>query len=210
LYYQAADGVSSSQSGLRLIPAIVAGVSGSLIGGYVLKKTGLYYKLMTGASGLTALSMALVVLGAVFAQYDILAISLGSFLVALAFGTALTCSLIAIISNVSQADQAMATACLFLFRALGSATAISVSGIFIRHALHVNLHSALEGNSDLEEIEKGVNESLDYIRSLQPSVQAAVRDSYGAAVRVAFICHTALFLLAFLSALWVREKKLGL
>ena len=43
LYFQAVDGVSATVAGLRLLPSIFAGVSGSLFGGFVMKWTGKYY-----------------------------------------------------------------------------------------------------------------------------------------------------------------------
>ena len=43
LYFQVVDGCSASQAGIRLLPGIVAGVSGSLSGGIYMQKTGKYY-----------------------------------------------------------------------------------------------------------------------------------------------------------------------
>ena len=40
LYYQAVDGLSATVGGIRLIPGIIAGVSGSLTGGIIMQKTG--------------------------------------------------------------------------------------------------------------------------------------------------------------------------
>ena len=55
LFYQAVDGLNATQAGVRLLPAIVAGVSGSLFGGIVMQKTGRYFWLTIGAyTGVTA------------------------------------------------------------------------------------------------------------------------------------------------------------
>lgn len=43
LYFQAVDGVSATIAGLRLLPSILAGVSGSLFAGILMKRTGKYY-----------------------------------------------------------------------------------------------------------------------------------------------------------------------
>lgn len=43
LYFQAVDGVSATVAGLRLLPSILSGVSGSLVAGFVMKRTGKYY-----------------------------------------------------------------------------------------------------------------------------------------------------------------------
>ncbi len=49
LYFQAVDGLSATQAGMRLIPGIVAGVAGSLFAGFTMKRTGKYYGLTIGA-----------------------------------------------------------------------------------------------------------------------------------------------------------------
>ena len=51
LFFHATDGVSATRAGLRLVPAIVAGVSGSLFGGIVMKKTGRYFWLTIAGYG---------------------------------------------------------------------------------------------------------------------------------------------------------------
>jgi hypothetical protein len=43
LYFQAVDGVSATTAGLRLLPCILAGVSGSLFSGFIMRWTGKYY-----------------------------------------------------------------------------------------------------------------------------------------------------------------------
>ena len=40
LFYQAVDDVSASQAGVRLLPGIVCAVTGSLLGGLIIQKTG--------------------------------------------------------------------------------------------------------------------------------------------------------------------------
>jgi MFS family permease len=55
LYFQAVDGVSATIAGLRLLPSILAGVTGSLFAGFVMKWTGKYYWLtVAGYTSLTA------------------------------------------------------------------------------------------------------------------------------------------------------------
>lgn len=43
LYFQAVDGVSATVAGLRLLPSILAGVSGSLLSGIIMRRTGKYF-----------------------------------------------------------------------------------------------------------------------------------------------------------------------
>ncbi len=55
LFFQAVNGFSASQAGVRLLPGIVAGVTGSLFGGILMKRTGKYYWLTVTAYALLAL-----------------------------------------------------------------------------------------------------------------------------------------------------------
>ena len=57
LFFQAVDGLGATGAAVRLIPAILAGVSGSLFGGVVMKKTGKFY-------WLTVIAYAMLTLGA--------------------------------------------------------------------------------------------------------------------------------------------------
>lgn len=43
LYFQAVDGVSATVAGLRLLPSILSGVSGSLFAGIIMRRTGRYF-----------------------------------------------------------------------------------------------------------------------------------------------------------------------
>jgi uncharacterized membrane protein YeaQ/YmgE (transglycosylase-associated protein family) len=45
LYYQAVEKLSAKQAGLGLMPGVAAGVSGSLIAGVIMQKTGRYFVL---------------------------------------------------------------------------------------------------------------------------------------------------------------------
>jgi hypothetical protein len=62
LYFQAVDGVSATISGLRLLPSILAGVSGSLFAGFFMKWTGKYYWLTVIAYGLLTVGLTTIYL----------------------------------------------------------------------------------------------------------------------------------------------------
>ncbi len=58
LFLQATQGLSSTEAGVRLIPAIVCSVVGSLSGGYIMKLTGRYYWLTLCSECLMFLGVA--------------------------------------------------------------------------------------------------------------------------------------------------------
>lgn len=83
LYFQAVDGVSATVAGVRLLPCILAGVSGSLFAGFLMKWTGKFYWLTAVAyilltsgliiitlfSGGVATNLPLMILGTVCSAF---------------------------------------------------------------------------------------------------------------------------------------------
>ena len=62
LYFQAVANKSAAQAGLGLLPAIVGGVFGSLVGGIIMQKTGKYYWLTVGAYGMQFIGTGIVLM----------------------------------------------------------------------------------------------------------------------------------------------------
>lgn len=113
------------------------------------------------------------------------------------------------VSNSTYDDQAVATACSYLFRSLGSVVGVSLSATVVQQFLRSNLRRALENGQDAEEITKRVRESLNYINTLEPGIRSLVRDSYGHATRASFVLNMCVASGAMVAAFWIREKKLS-
>ena len=58
----ASDGLSAAQAGIRLLPGVVAGVIGSLYGGFIIRRTGRYYWLTIWAYLFQTLGMIPIIL----------------------------------------------------------------------------------------------------------------------------------------------------
>lgn len=112
------------------------------------------------------------------------------------------------VSNVSAADQAVATACAFLFRSLGAAVGVSLVGTLIQNVLRMRLRASLEPR-EADQIIGGIAHSLDYIKDLPPALRAVVRDCYSAGIQAGFAMCVALLAISTLSVFWWREKKLS-
>ncbi|KAI0118891.1 hypothetical protein GGR51DRAFT_498104 [Nemania sp. FL0031] len=121
---------------------------------------------------------------------------------------AITTTLIAIIANVAPEDTAVAIACSYLFRSLGTTLGISISTATLQQMLRVNLAQELGGADRAREIEEQVRLSLDYIRKLDPDVAAIVRNCYAIATQWAFVPVAVFVGFAIASSLFIREKKL--
>ena len=164
----------------------MASISGALIAGILLKKTGKYYILTVVAYATIALGVLIVL---IFTAPDIRStwgVSIGLAFCGLGNGLVLTCSLVGLIANVTSRDQAVAIACGSLFRALGSAVGISLSATAIQQSLRTQLSASLGNDADTDRIVRGVRQSLDFVKSLEPDLQEIVTRCYSNATRSAF------------------------
>ena len=116
---------------------------------------------------------------------------------------------IRIVANSSQKDQAVATACSYLFRSLGSVAGVSLSATIANQSLRAHLKSELRSGKDAEKVAERVRQSLAYIKTLEPGVRAIVRECYAKSTRAAFGLEIGLVAGAAIVAWFIREKKLS-
>lgn len=213
LYFQAVDDVSATGAGVRLIPSIICGVSGSLFGGFYMQKTGRFYWLTVIAYTCLVLGMTTIFLCSGIVIDSTVGIILGMCVNGFSNGIGVTSTLIGLIANASKEDQAVATACSYLFRSLGSVFGVSISATVANQALRKNLANELPtlGLPEKEalEIAQRVRESLAYLRQLEPSVRAVVADCYAKSTSAAFGLQIGLVAGAALSAWLIKEKALS-
>lgn len=209
LFYQAVDDYGATGAAVRLIPAIIAGVSGSLFGGIVMKRTGKYFWLTVFAYSLVTCGMAFILLCTGLVVNNTYGITAGTVMCAFGNGIGVTSSLIAIISNAAPEDQAVATACSYLFRSLGSVVGISLSATVIQQRLREALAAKLGSGREAKEIEQGVRRSLDYLKRLEPSVRVLVREAYGEAITRAYVLMLCIAFGAAVASWGIREKRLS-
>ncbi|KAM0717506.1 hypothetical protein Q7P37_007358 [Cladosporium fusiforme] len=213
LYFQAVDDVSATGAGLRLIPAILCGVTGSLTGGIYMQKTGRYFWVTVVAyTGLT-LGMTAVFLCSGVLVSSTVGIILGMCVCAFGNGFGVTTTLIGLIANASKEDQAIATACSYLFRSLGSVFGVAMSATVANSTVRKNLTERLPSlglpEAEAVEIAERVRQSLEYLRELKPAVRAVVADCYAGGTSAAFGLQIGLVAGAALSAWMIKEKALG-
>ncbi|EDR06887.1 member of the major facilitator superfamily [Laccaria bicolor S238N-H82] len=198
LYFQAVQGRSASEAGIWLLFSVGGSLTGSLCGGLIIQATGKYY-LLTLASYIvfflgttsTTLSSGVIVTSSV----------------GIASGDGITTSLISLIANAGQADQAIATAVSYLFRSLGSVVGLSVGATLVQGTLRSSLQHKLSGQ-DVDEIIRRVRESLSYLDELDPVTRATVTTSYGEAIHVAFWFSAIMAACAMISAIFIKEKPI--
>ncbi|KAL9129668.1 MAG: hypothetical protein Q9217_001947 [Psora testacea] len=200
LFFQAVDEFSASQAGGRLLPAIVASVTGSLSAGLIMQKTGKYYWLTVCAYSTSTLAMIPILLCTGLVVNSTYGISVGLVFSGLGNGIGVTTSLIGLIANAAPEDQAIATACSYLFRSLGSVVGLSLAATVVQQSLRMQLEDRLGSGEDAEHIVKNVRESLEYVKGLSPELQVTVRQCYGSATRHGFIMMFGLVFCAAISS----------
>ncbi|KAF5388036.1 hypothetical protein D9615_000232 [Tricholomella constricta] len=178
LYFSAVRLDSAAKSGLHLLPHSIAISTGSVLAGWIMRKTGKLYGLTLASSFLTIIASVLITLW----NEDSSVFHLWLDLIPQGFGMAsfITSTLIAMIAGVYKEDMAVATGITYLFRTTGQ-----VLGII-----------------------DAIRRTTEVIPQLEPTLRRAAVESYGDALRVVFICQVAINILGFIACLPIQENVL--
>ena len=200
------QGLSTTQSGILLIPCMVAAVAASLSGGLIIKRTGRYYWVTFAGYAILFFSSISLMVSIYLRSTEGVVISLAG--TATGAGSAITTTLVALLSNSTTADTAVVVASSYLFRSLGSSIGISVSSAVLQQVLRTQLAARLGGGDVARDIEERVRKDLGAIVDLPLGVARQVRDGYRVALGAAagpsvFVCA-----LAVLATLFVRERSM--
>ena len=212
LYFQAVNGLSATGAGILLIPSISCGVIGSLTGGIYIRKTGRFYWPTVIAYAFLTLGMTGVFLFSGIIMNSTPAILVFMCVNGLANGVAITTNLIALIANAPREDQAVATACSYLFRSLGSVFGVSISATVANSALRNGLASELPKlglpEGEALDIAEKVRQSLEYLKELSPEVMKVVTECYGRSTSAAFGLQIGLIAGAAVSCWFIKERAI--
>ena len=94
LFFQAADGVSATAAGVRLLPAIITGVCGSLSSGVYMKKTGKYYWITVWAYAQMAVGTLMIFMASGIVGRSLPALVIGMMMTGFGSGVGVTTTLI--------------------------------------------------------------------------------------------------------------------
>jgi MFS family permease len=191
-----------------MIPPLIASVSGSLLGGIIMQRTGKYYRLTICSLALSVLGSIIIFLSAGIFQFS-WGLIIGLCFSALGIGSTITTTLISVIANIDPKDQAIATACTYLFRSLGSVVGVSLGSTLVQQVLRRRLRAGLDSGSEADKIVERVRQSLDFIKELEPHTRAIVMRCYEKATTAAFGLTIAYMSMALIASFWIRETKLS-
>ncbi|KAF8076211.1 vacuolar amino acid permease [Lyophyllum atratum] len=214
LYFSAVRLDSAAISGLHLLPHSVAISTGSVLAGWIMRRTGKLYGLTLASSFLTILASVLIT----FWNKDSSSFHLWLDLVPQGFGMAsfITSTLIAMIAGVYKEDMAVATGITYLFRTTGQVLGVSLSGAILQAVLHQKLRERIQGPGSSEAsrilysswLTLFCRRKTEIIAQLDPLTQRAAVESYADALRVVFICQVAINILGFIACIPIQENML--
>ncbi|KAI0092776.1 MFS general substrate transporter [Irpex rosettiformis] len=205
LYFSAVRLASSTDAGMHLLPHSVAISTGSVIAGWIMRRTGKLYSLTLISCGLTVIAATLVAFwnensSWIHLWFDIVPQGLG-------MASVITTTLIAMIASVKREDLAVATGITYLFRTSGQVLGVSLSGALLQAVLTNKLRERITGPDAFKMIES-IRHSTTIIPTLSLDLQRAAVNSYSDALRVVFICQAALNLVCFLCCIPIQENPL--
>ena len=172
-----------------------------------MQRTGKYYALTIFAYSLLTLGMIPILLFTGMVGIVPTGIVCGLVLCGFGNGIGVTTTLIGLIANAAPQDQAIATACSYLFRSLGSVVGLSISATVVQQTLRQQLTIRLGDRDEAEEIVAGVRSSLNYIHTLEPELRHIVRECYGFAISRGFNFMMVIVFFAALSACEYRTYR---
>jgi len=119
----------------------------------------------------------------------------------------ITTTLIAMIASVTRENMAVAVGITYLFRTTGQVLGVSLSGTILQAVLRKKLQERIRGPGSAEIIDM-IRHSTTIIPNLNPVLKQAAMDSYADALRVVFICQTAINVIGLLTSLPIQENPL--
>ncbi|KAF7197016.1 Vacuolar membrane amino acid uptake transporter fnx2 [Pseudocercospora fuligena] len=213
LYFQAIDHITATGAGIRLLPSVLFSVSGSLFAGYYMRRTGKFYWLTVIAYAGLVLGLIGIFLSSSAVINSSVGIIVGMCIGGFGNGNGITTTLIGLIANASHEDQAVATACSYLFRSLGSTFGVAMSATVANYVLREDLSSRLPAlglpEDQAVEIAERVRESLAYLKHLDPKIREVVVQCFAKSTNAAFGLQVILVFGAAVATWGIREEALS-
>ncbi|KAF4427339.1 multidrug resistance [Fusarium acutatum] len=206
LIFQAVQGLGATQSGSLLVPGMIAGVVGSLLGGWIIKRTEKFYAITLSANTLVLVSV--IPMGMFVWLRSTAGETIGLTIMSFGAGCAFVTTLIGLLANAAAEDTAVVVACSYLFRSLGASIGISTGSAVLQQVLRIQLAARLPDGEEARKIEEKVRQSLDYIKELPPHLADQVRSSYQIAGISSLALISIYLVVSFLLAFWIKEKPL--
>ena len=197
---------SATASGLRLmIPSLVASMAGTATGFLITWTRRLKWPCVLGAALYVVGTISLASMQRGWSTAAYLACLVPS---SVGQGFQFPGSFMAILAATEQADMAVVTSTLILWRSLGMVLGVAGSSLVVQNALFYYLEQFVQG-ADKDRVIERVRESVEAIRALPAPYREQVVSSYEAALRLTFVLCVVLAILSLLLVLPLKLPRLG-
>lgn len=205
LFFQAVLLTNATTSGLRLaFPTVVSSLFGAFTGLAITRTRRIKWPVMTGTTLILLGTIALVFMGRhlpdIMYHLVLVPTSIGQ-------GLAFPGTFIALLASSEQAEQAVITSVLMLWRSVGMVLGVALSSLAVQNGLVYYLDKFVAGERR-EEIIELARSDIEAIVKMPEPYREQVVDSYAAALRVTFTCGAGLALVCVLILVPMRTKGL--
>ncbi|KAG0079567.1 hypothetical protein BGZ90_002255 [Linnemannia elongata] len=203
LYFQVVKGVSTTDSGLRLMPCIIGAVFSTGASSILLSKLKDYRIFITLGTATLTLAVGLFIMfdeGTSLAEQLIFVLIMG-----LGQGLIYQNCVLACQDCTDPKDMAVATSLVAFINSIGNAVGVAICAAVINNALNSNLAKLSEANQAILK-EFNVVENMNSIHTLPEGLRVEVVHAYAESFRVLFIVLTPMIGFAFLLTFFIRRR----
>ncbi|KAF5678966.1 multidrug resistance protein fnx1 [Fusarium circinatum] len=199
-------GSSATQSGIQILPSPIGISVGSLLSGFIMKRTGKYTKL--GVVGLLFLIAGVVVLTIQNEHSPKWLMGVSFFLIGSGYGATLTTTLLACIAAVDHSQQAVITSATYLARSLGSTVGVTIGSAVYQNILKARLWDRFGAEPGAEDEIRRIRDDLDEIKHLPEGWYDGVISSFVEAFRGVWLTLLAFAIIGLLCISLMRQHTL--
>jgi EmrB/QacA subfamily drug resistance transporter len=206
LYMQRVQGVSATESGLRLLPVMVGLLLTSLASGQIISRTG-RYKLFP-ILGCGCFTVGLFLLSRMDEHTGVVASSGYMFVLGIGLGMVMQVLVLAVQNAVEYRDLGTATSAATFFRTIGSSIGVAVFGAVFTAQLTKHLATAVPPTAIGKCSAAVLSSSAGVLAQCPAEVQAWFIGAYAAAIHVVFLSAVPVGVVAFALAFSLPEVRL--
>ncbi|KAL7804641.1 MFS general substrate transporter [Trichoderma aethiopicum] len=206
LYFQAVLLSSATSSGLRLaLPSLISSIVGASTGFAITSTRRLKWPIIAGTLsyllGTTLLALLHRNMSPIIYTLILIPQAIGQ-------GFQFPGTFMAILASSTQAEQAVVTSTLILWRCVGLVLGVATSSLVVQNALVHYLRVFVQG-PEREDVVRRVRESVEAVAGLEEPYREMVVRSYEAALRLMFVLAAVLAGVSVLVVLPMRVPRLG-
>jgi EmrB/QacA subfamily drug resistance transporter len=205
LFLQIVNGVSPTNSGLRLAPMMIGLLITSVVSGHLISRFG-RYKIFP-SMGTVVMAIGLYLLSRMDVHTGALESSGSMLLLGLGLGMVMQVLVIAVQNAVDYRDLGIATSGLTYFRSIGGAFGVAVLGAIFTNRLEINLSRFLPEFPTGSKV-AGLQSNSAALHALPDALQAGIVQAYAGSLQTVFLAAVPLAVAAFVLARLLKEKPL--